>query len=75
MYDFQWGGTKGTDVEFVFGAAHANEIAYVNFEANFDIWAKSKSITEDNKAARLALAKANIHVDTRKKLANRRKLN
>jgi len=58
VYDFQWGGTKGTDVEFVFGAAHANEIAYFNFKANFDIWAKGKSITEENKAARLALAKA-----------------
>jgi len=58
VYDFQWGGTKGTDVEFVFGAAHANEIAFFNFKANFDIWAKNRSITKENKAARLALAKA-----------------
>lgn len=58
VYDFQWGGTKGTDVEFVFGAAHANEIAFFNFMPIFDIWAKGRSITEENKAARLALAKA-----------------
>jgi carboxylesterase type B len=58
VYEFQWGGTKGTDIEFVFGAAHANEIAYFNYEPTFDIWAKNLSITKDNKAAREALAKA-----------------
>lgn len=58
VYEFQWGGTKGTDIEFVFGAAHANEIAFFNYEPTFDIWAKNLSITEDNKAARYALAKA-----------------
>ncbi len=58
VYEFQWGGTKGTDIEFVFGAAHANEIAYFNYEPTFDIWAKNLSITKENKAAREALAKA-----------------
>jgi para-nitrobenzyl esterase len=57
VYDFQWGGTKGTDVEFVYGAAHANEIAYFNYNAEFDIWAKNMSITDENKTAREALAK------------------
>ncbi|MBW2086451.1 MAG: carboxylesterase family protein [Deltaproteobacteria bacterium] len=58
VYDFRWGGAKGTDVEFVFGAAHANEIAYFNYNATFDIWAKNRSITKETKAAREALAKA-----------------
>jgi len=58
VYDFRWGGTKGSDVDTVFGAAHANEIAYFNFSGMFDIWAKNLSITEENKAAREALAKA-----------------
>jgi para-nitrobenzyl esterase len=57
VYDFQWGGTKGSDVEFVYGAAHANEIAYFNYNAEFDIWAKNMSITNETKAAREALAK------------------
>lgn len=57
VYDFQWGGTKGSDVEFVYGAAHANEIAYFNYNAEFDIWAKNMSITNETKAARESLAK------------------
>jgi para-nitrobenzyl esterase len=58
VYDFQWGGTKGSDVEFIFGAAHANEIAYFNFGGTFDLWGQNTSITEENKPARQALAKA-----------------
>jgi para-nitrobenzyl esterase len=58
VYDFRWGGTVGTDVEFVFGAAHANEITYFNYEGNSDVWAGNLSITDDNKAAREALAQA-----------------
>jgi len=58
VYTFQWGGAKGSDVEFVFGAAHANEIAYFNYNGFFDIWAKNRSITQETKPAREALAKA-----------------
>ena len=58
VYDFRWGGTKGTDVEKIFGAAHANEIAFFNFNASIDIWGQNASITKENKAAREALAKA-----------------
>jgi para-nitrobenzyl esterase len=48
VYDFRWGGTKDTDVEKVFGAAHANEIAFFHFNATFDIWARNASITPLN---------------------------
>ena len=58
VYDFRWGGTVGSDIEFVFGAAHANEIPFFNYEGDRDIWARNKSITDDNEAARLALAQA-----------------
>jgi para-nitrobenzyl esterase len=58
VYDFRWGGTRGSDVEKVFGAAHANEIAFFNFNASFDIWGQNASITKENQKAREALAQA-----------------
>ena len=58
VYDFRWGGTKDSKVDFVLGAAHANEIAYFNFGGASDTWGGNASITEENKPARQALAKA-----------------
>jgi para-nitrobenzyl esterase len=58
VYDFRWGGTKGTDVEKIFGAAHANEIPFFIYNATRDIWAQNTSMTKENQAAREALARA-----------------
>jgi carboxylesterase type B len=58
VYDFQWGGTKGSKVDFVLGASHANEIGYFHYGGEWDWMGRQTSITEVNKAARHALAKA-----------------
>ncbi|MCP4756520.1 MAG: carboxylesterase family protein [Proteobacteria bacterium] len=58
VYDFQWGGTQGTDVDFVLGASHANEIGYFHYGGNWDWMGRGGTLTEENKAARHALAKA-----------------
>ncbi len=58
VYDFQWGGTKGSKVDFVLGASHVNEIAYFHYGGTWDWMGQQTSITKENKAARQALAKA-----------------
>jgi len=58
VYDYQWGGTKGSKVDFVLGASHANEIGFFHYGGNWDWMGRQTSITEVNKAARHALAKA-----------------
>jgi para-nitrobenzyl esterase len=58
VYNFQWGGTKGSKVDFVLGASHANEIGYFHYGGEWDWMGQQTSITEENKAARHALAKA-----------------
>ena len=58
VYDFQWGGTKGSKVEFVLGASHVNEIGYFYYGGNWDWMGQGASLTKDNKNAREALAQA-----------------
>jgi len=58
VYDYQWGGTKGSKVDFVLGASHANEIGFFHYGGDWDWMGQQTSITEVNKAARHALAKA-----------------
>jgi len=58
VYDFQWGGTKGSKVDFVLGASHANEIGFFHSGGDWDWMGQGTSLTEENKAARQALAKA-----------------
>ena len=58
VYDYQWGGTKGSIVDFVLGASHANEIGFFHYGGEWDWMGRQTSITEVNKAARHALAKA-----------------
>jgi para-nitrobenzyl esterase len=58
VYDYQWGGTKGSKVDFVLGASHANEIGYFHYGGDWDWMGQQTSLTEENKEARHALAKA-----------------
>lgn len=58
VYDFQWGGTKGTKVEFVLGASHANELGYFYYGGEWDWMGQGASITEENRNARHALSNA-----------------
>jgi para-nitrobenzyl esterase len=58
VYDFQWGGTKGSKVEFVLGASHANELGYFYYGGEWDWMGQGASITEENRNARHALSNA-----------------
>jgi para-nitrobenzyl esterase len=58
VYDFQWGGTKGSNVDFVLGASHANELGYFHYGGKWDWMGRGLSLTKDNEAARLALSNA-----------------
>ena len=58
VYDFQWGGTKGSVVDFVLGASHANEIGYFHYGGNWDWMGRGLSLTKENESARHALSKA-----------------
>ncbi len=58
VYDYQWGGTVGSKVDFVLGASHANEIGYFHYGGDWDWMGQGTSLTEENKEARHALSKA-----------------
>lgn len=58
VYDYQWGGTKGSKVDFILGASHANEIGYFHYGGDWDWMGQGTSLTEENKEARHALSKA-----------------
>jgi len=58
VYDFQWGGTKGSKVDFVLGASHVNEIGYFYYGGKWDWLGQGASLTKDNEKAREALAHA-----------------
>lgn len=58
IYDFQWGGTKGSKIEFVLGASHANELGYFYYGGEWDWMGQGASITEESRNARHALSNA-----------------